>query len=118
MVSGNRRIVFTLLLVAAVAGAKRHHRKTTLALVPTSVEPDEPTPTATPRAPEPVMMEAPPPPRVDGVRERRWGLLGGGLAMFVAGWAIDIGATYGMDHQPAALSFVPLVGPLIQMNQS
>jgi hypothetical protein len=123
MVSGNRRVLLALLLVAAVAGAKRHHRKTTtLALAPTPpraaapVEPDEPSPTAA--APEPVVMQTPPPPRVDGVRERRWGLFGGGLAVFVAGWAIDVGATYGMGHDPAAMSFVPLVGPLIQMSQN
>ncbi|MCA1663783.1 MAG: hypothetical protein LC659_05870, partial [Myxococcales bacterium] len=33
-------------------------------------------------------------------RERRWSLFGGGLALFLAGWALDIGLSYGLGHQP------------------
>ncbi len=51
-------------------------------------------------------------------RQRRWSLFGGGLALFLAGWALDIGATYGSGHEPGATSLIPLVGPLVQMGES
>ena len=51
-------------------------------------------------------------------RERRWSLFGGGLALFLAGWAVDIGLTYGLGHQPATESLIPVVGPLVQMGNS
>jgi len=51
-------------------------------------------------------------------RERRWSLFGGGLALFLAGWALDIGLSYGLGHNPAAESLIPVVGPLVQMNDS
>lgn len=51
-------------------------------------------------------------------RERRWSLFGGGLALFLAGWALDIGLSYGLGHNPAATSLIPVVGPLVQMNDS
>ena len=51
-------------------------------------------------------------------RERRWSLFGGGLALFLAGWAVDVGLTYGLGHEPAATSLIPVVGPLVQMSDS
>ena len=51
-------------------------------------------------------------------RERRWSLFGGGLALLLAGWAADVGLTYGLDHQPATTSLIPIVGPLVQMRES
>ncbi len=51
-------------------------------------------------------------------RERRWSLFGGGLALFLAGWALDIGLTYGLGHEPAATSLIPVAGPLVQMGDS
>lgn len=51
-------------------------------------------------------------------RERRWSLFGGGLALFLAGWALDIGLTYGLGHEPATESLIPVVGPLVQMGNS
>ena len=55
---------------------------------------------------------------VANARERRWSLFGGGLALFLAGWALDIGLSYGLGHDPAATSLIPVVGPLVQMNDS
>lgn len=51
-------------------------------------------------------------------RQRRWSLFGGGLALFLAGWALDIGATYGVGHEPTAMSLIPVFGPLVQMGES
>ena len=51
-------------------------------------------------------------------RERRWSLFGGGLALFLAGWALDIGVTYGVGHEPTAMSLIPVFGPLVQMGES
>jgi hypothetical protein len=51
-------------------------------------------------------------------RERRWGLFGGGLALFLVGYGADIGVTYGLGHQPATMSLIPIAGPLIQMGDS
>jgi hypothetical protein len=51
-------------------------------------------------------------------RERRWSLFGGGLGLFLAGWALDIGLSYGLGHNPAATSLIPVAGPLVQMNDS
>lgn len=51
-------------------------------------------------------------------RERRWSLFGGGLALFLAGWALDIGLSYGLGHNGAAESLIPVVGPLVQMNDN
>jgi hypothetical protein len=51
-------------------------------------------------------------------RERRWSLFGGGLALFLAGWALDIGLSYGLGHAAAGESLIHVVGPLVQMNES
>jgi hypothetical protein len=55
---------------------------------------------------------------VANARERRWSLFGGGLALFLAGWALDIGLSYGLGHDPAATSLIPVLGPLVQMGDS
>ena len=55
---------------------------------------------------------------VANARERKWGLFSGGLVLLLAGWAADIGLSYGLDHHPAATSFIPVVGPLVQMGDS
>jgi hypothetical protein len=55
---------------------------------------------------------------VANARERRWSLFGGGLALFLAGWALDIGLSYGLEHERAATSFIPVAGPLVQMGDS
>ena len=47
--------------------------------------------------------------------ERRWGLFSGGVVVFVAGWAADVGASYGVDNPDAAHALIPILGPLIQM---
>jgi hypothetical protein len=51
-------------------------------------------------------------------RERRWSLFGGGLALLLAGWALDVGLTYGIGHDPASTSLIPVFGPLVQMGES
>jgi hypothetical protein len=51
-------------------------------------------------------------------RQRRWSLFGGGLALFLAGYALDIGVTYGVGHEPTAMSLIPVFGPLVQMGES
>jgi hypothetical protein len=82
-------------------------------------DPDTPSPSLKPVAPPPepafIPQPAPPPLRVETVRERRWGLLSGGLVLFAAGWALDIGVSYGLNHPGAELSFIPVAGPLVQM---
>ncbi len=50
-------------------------------------------------------------------RRPRTGLLAAGLVLFVAGYAADVGFTYGYDHQPGWTSLIPVVGPFIQMGQ-
>jgi hypothetical protein len=55
---------------------------------------------------------------VANARERRWGLFGGGLALFLVGYALDLGLTYGVGHSPAGEAFIPVVGPLVQMGDS
>jgi hypothetical protein len=47
--------------------------------------------------------------------KRRFDVLGGGLALLVAGYVIDIGASYGLAYPNAHYSLIPLVGPLIQI---
>jgi hypothetical protein len=64
-------------------------------------------------APSQLVTAPPPPPSIE--RSRRWGLFAGGLTLFSAGYALDIGLTYGVGHQPSTTSLIPLVGPLIQL---
>jgi hypothetical protein len=55
---------------------------------------------------------------VANARERRWSLFAGGMALFLSGYALDIGLSYGLDHRPAATSFIPVFGPIVQMGDS
>ncbi len=55
---------------------------------------------------------------VASARERRWSLFGGGLALLLAGWALDVGLSYGLGHEPASTSLIPVFGPLVQMGDS
>lgn len=45
-------------------------------------------------------------------------MFGGGLALFLVGYGLDIGASYGLGHQPAATSLIPIAGPLVQLGDS
>jgi hypothetical protein len=55
---------------------------------------------------------------VASASERRWSLFAGGLVLFLAGYALDIGLSYGLGHEPAATSLIPVAGPLVQMGDS
>ena len=46
---------------------------------------------------------------------RRWGVFAGGAVLFLSGYALDIGLTYGIGHSGPATSLVPLIGPLLQL---
>jgi len=75
------------------------------------------TPAAPPYYQPPPVYYQPQPPRPTRVEMRpRYGLIAAGLAVFGAAWIMDITWTYGLAHQPAWESFVPLIGPLLQMN--
>jgi hypothetical protein len=72
-------------------------------------------------APPPAMLASSPQPKkraADLGRQRRWGLFAGGLAMFLIGYGADIGLTYGLHHEPATNSLIPIAGPLVQMRDS
>jgi hypothetical protein len=75
---------------------------------------DAPPPAMLPSAPEPRTAARP----TDLHRQRRWGLFGGGLVMFLVGYGADIGLTYGLNHQPATTSLIPFVGPILQTRES
>ena len=62
-------------------------------------------------------MSAPAAPRDEELGPRRFGLMAGGLVLFVAGYAADAGVTYGFHHEPAGTSLIPLIGPLIQCGE-
>jgi hypothetical protein len=47
-------------------------------------------------------------------REHRWDLLGGGIALFLGGYALDVGLSYGLGHDTST-SLIPLAGPLLQL---
>jgi hypothetical protein len=49
-------------------------------------------------------VEAPP---------RRWGVFTAGVSMWAAGYAAVVGVSYGLHHENAARSLIPVVGPLI-----
>src|SRR5262249_31835599 len=49
---------------------------------------------------------------------RRWGWFAAGATLFVAGYAADVGATYGRGHADPSWSLIPVFGPLIQLGDS
>ncbi len=63
-----------------------------------------------------VPTTAPEPERV--VRQPRWRLFGAGLALFLVGYLGDISITYGLGHEPASESAIPIAGPLMQLRDS
>ncbi|HZS39043.1 MAG TPA: hypothetical protein VFF06_19565 [Polyangia bacterium] len=109
-----------LLVAGAVEAAPRHASRTAsaksidAAAKPVDLTPPEPA--VIPRSPSASLTESVPdrPPE----RTRRWDVFGGGLALFATGYALDVGLTYGLDHQPSGLSLIPLIGPLIQCGDS
>src|SRR4051812_915886 len=110
MVSGIRRMVLFYAVASmfdASAQAAPRKRRSAPVLI-AAVEPPAPDPAFLP-------APAPPPLRVETIRKRRWGLFSGGLVLFAAGQALDIGVSYGLNHGGAELSLIPLVGPLAQM---
>jgi hypothetical protein len=75
---------------------------------------EAPPPAVLPGVPAPSVTERP----ADLHRKRRWGMFGGGLAMFLIGYGADIGVTYALNHQPATNSLIPFVGPILQTRES
>jgi hypothetical protein len=95
------------LTLVAVADARKPAQRVALAR-PVLAEPPPPAIVAPPdsgRASTTVMVS----------QQRRWGLFGGGVSLFVVGYAAAIGASYGLKNPGASHSIVPLIGPLIQM---
>jgi hypothetical protein len=117
------RLAIALLLSTAVVSAAPRHKRRVQAQAQTQVQaqvsldlPAPPPPAVI--EPPPPLPPPPPPPRDAPGRERRWGLFGGGLAMFLVGYGLDIGISYGLGHNPAATSLIPIAGPLVQMGDS
>jgi hypothetical protein len=123
MVSGNRWVALLVFFCAVApafdASAQKppaHRRRVAPVLVAVSDPQPPPEPAFLP--PPPARPNAQLAPRIETVRERRWGLLSSGLVVFAAGWALDIGVSYGLNHPGAELSLIPLVGPLVQMGDT
>src|SRR5437667_9305407 len=45
---------------------------------------------------------------VDRPQPRRWGVFSAGVTLFAAGWAADIGVSYGMNHANPEISLIPI----------
>jgi hypothetical protein len=114
-----------LLAMPAPAQAKKP-RRLAMATVrrtaaPTALAPAAPEPSLavpvdpTPAAPG-LRFDTPPPPVEH--KTRRWGLFAGGATLFVLGYGADIGLSYGLGLDHAALSLIPVFGPLAQMGTS
>jgi hypothetical protein len=54
----------------------------------------------------------------DAPAARRWGVFAAGTTLFAAGWAADVGVTYGMGHENPGWSLIPVIGPFIQLGDS
>jgi hypothetical protein len=110
MVSENRRVLALLAIVVGVASAQASpRRRHAAARSRPLIAAVDPAVTELPPAPEPALIAPPPklePQKIETLRERRWGLFGGGLALFAAGWAIDIGTSYGVGHLSARGQFM------------
>ncbi len=72
---------------------------------PVYVVPPAPPLYIAPMAPRPMHYETRP----------RTGLMVGGLVLFGVFWLTDVSITYGLGHNPAWESLVPLIGPILQM---
>jgi len=69
-----------------------------------------------PPAQQQLIVSAPAPTDKDQQPSRvRYDLMAGGLAMFVAGWGADIGATYAFNANHPTRSLIPVGGAIIQM---
>jgi hypothetical protein len=69
-------------------------------------------------APPPPAIVAPPAEPVATVlitKKPRWGLVGGGITLFLAGYAANLGMSYGLSNPDASHAIIPLIGPLVQM---
>jgi len=49
---------------------------------------------------------------------RRWGVFAAGVTVWAAGYAADVGVSYGLHHANAARSLIPVVGPLVQLGDT
>jgi hypothetical protein len=45
----------------------------------------------------------------------RYDLMGGGVALFLAAWGADVGATYGFHAGNPTRAFIPVAGPILQL---
>jgi hypothetical protein len=76
-----------------------------------------PEPAVVPSLAEPVPSPTPLP--VPAPRStHRYPLLAPGLVFFLAGYGLDVGVSFGLGHDRAALSLIPIVGPLVQLGDS
>jgi len=48
-------------------------------------------------------------------KKPRYGLVGGGVSLFLAGYAANLGMSYGLSNPDASHAIIPLIGPLVQM---
>ncbi|HEY7956241.1 MAG TPA: hypothetical protein VII38_13155 [Polyangia bacterium] len=123
-------LLLLLLLPASALAAPHHHHHKSLhrrvvlaeALTAAPAESAPPPAIVVESAPEPAFLpkptaSAPAAPRDEELGPRRLGLMSGGLVLFVVGYAADAGVTYGFHHDPAGVSLIPLVGPLVQCGE-
>jgi hypothetical protein len=68
-----------------------------------------------PPARQRLIISAPAPTDKEQPSRVRYDLMAGGLAMFVAGWGADIGATYAFNANHPTRSLIPVGGAVIQM---
>jgi hypothetical protein len=121
---GTRIALAALVAVAPDASAhkrSRVHKLATVRASATNAAPVQPVPPAppeptvlSPATPETaVRLDSPPP-----APQRRWGLFAGGMTLFAAGYAVDLGLSFGLGVDRAALSLIPVFGPLAQLGSN